>query len=113
MWVGTQDAMAPLNLAPPDVQNAHTAMRILKEVWVIDRIITELSAVNLYNVIKHTNNFHQQHPHKTEKFENNLQFRNNFLVNLHGSAPILQTPGVIYAIQWDFRHCDPVIGGCS
>jgi hypothetical protein len=32
------------------------------------------------------NNFHQQHSHKTEKFENHFQFRNNFLANLRKRA---------------------------
>jgi hypothetical protein len=38
------------------------------------------------NVLQRTNNFHQQHSHKTEKFENHLQFRNNFLANLQKRA---------------------------
>jgi hypothetical protein len=38
--------------------------------WVIDRIITELFTVT---VLEHTNNFHQQCPHKIEKFENHRQ----------------------------------------
>jgi hypothetical protein len=38
------------------------------------------------NVLQRTNNFHQQHSHKTEKFENNLQFWNNFLANLRKPA---------------------------
>jgi hypothetical protein len=36
------------------------------------------SKLMFYNI----NNFHQQHSHKTEKFENHLLFRNNFLPNL-------------------------------
>jgi hypothetical protein len=31
-------------------------------------------------------NFHQQHSHKTDKFENHLQFRNIFLANLRKRA---------------------------
>jgi hypothetical protein len=39
-----------------------------------------------------------------EKFENNQHFRNNFFGNHIGSAAILQTLGVKYALQWTLHH---------
>jgi hypothetical protein len=40
----------------------------------------------MFSNVPGTNNFHQQHSHETEKFENHLQFRNIFLANVRTHA---------------------------
>jgi hypothetical protein len=61
----------------------------------------------MFYVLEHTNNFQQQHTHKMDKCSSDA-----ISLFVFGSAPILQTLGLIYEIQWASRQCDPVIGEC-
>jgi hypothetical protein len=66
---------------------------------------------SIFSVLQRTNNFHQQHSHIRKNSKTIYSFE-QFSWRIFGNAPLLQTLGVIYSIEWALRHCDTVIGEC-